>query len=436
MPAQQRLNASLSRREMDIAALVAQGLTNREIAQRLFISERTVESHLEHIRRKLSVRGRAQVAAWFVADGPTGSSAARSRRSPAWVSRRTAGALAVLVVLSLAIGLVGLWRLAPVSGSRPAKPGQAVSVPHAVWWTKGADHPLSWPGSVALGDQGAVYVLDRGDSTVVKLSSAGKYLTSWGGAGSKPGQFITYCVDSCPPACSGFDPVLDGPCAALPGSLATDRTGLVWVFDYTGRIQAFDADGGLKSVWGEKGTAAGQLAGPGWIAFDSRGEVVVSDARRVQRFTPDGRYLGQIGSAGTAAGQYLVPGPLVIDSHDNVYVIDVGCRLPCVGGRVLKFDSLGRSVAWTASPSAAINGPQALAVDAHDNLWILENPGFVSPAQRLLEFDATGRWLRSWSTSAFHYPFGLAVDGKGNAYVTDLPDGKVPDDGRLTKIAL
>jgi predicted ATPase/DNA-binding CsgD family transcriptional regulator len=60
------LKAHLSRRELEVAALVAQGLTNREIAKRLFISERTADGHLEHIRDKLGVGTRAQITAWLV----------------------------------------------------------------------------------------------------------------------------------------------------------------------------------------------------------------------------------------------------------------------------------------------------------------------------------------------------------------------------------
>ena len=55
--------AKLSPRELEVARLVAEGLTNREIASRLFVSERTVDGHLEHIREKLNVNSRAQVAA-------------------------------------------------------------------------------------------------------------------------------------------------------------------------------------------------------------------------------------------------------------------------------------------------------------------------------------------------------------------------------------
>jgi DNA-binding CsgD family transcriptional regulator len=86
MPTQQLRKAPLSRRETDIAGLVAEGLTNREIAQRLFISERTVESHLEHVREKLAVKSRAQVATWFVAQStanPTMTKSAPSNMPPA-----------------------------------------------------------------------------------------------------------------------------------------------------------------------------------------------------------------------------------------------------------------------------------------------------------------------------------------------------------------
>ncbi|MFF7970109.1 LuxR C-terminal-related transcriptional regulator [Streptomyces sp. NPDC007905] len=54
---------ALSDREWAVARLVAQGLTNREIAGELHLSVRTVATHLSNIRTKLSLRSRAQVAA-------------------------------------------------------------------------------------------------------------------------------------------------------------------------------------------------------------------------------------------------------------------------------------------------------------------------------------------------------------------------------------
>ena len=54
----------LSKRELEVAGLVASGMTSRAIGERLFLSERTVESHLEHILTKLGLTKRIQLAAW------------------------------------------------------------------------------------------------------------------------------------------------------------------------------------------------------------------------------------------------------------------------------------------------------------------------------------------------------------------------------------
>jgi predicted ATPase/DNA-binding CsgD family transcriptional regulator len=62
----------LTRRECEIAELVAQGLSNREIASRLVIAQRTAEGHVEHILGKLGFNSRAQIAAW-VAGRPSSS---------------------------------------------------------------------------------------------------------------------------------------------------------------------------------------------------------------------------------------------------------------------------------------------------------------------------------------------------------------------------
>ena len=53
----------LSRREREIATLVARGLTSREVAQSLVIGVRTVESHLARIFDKLGIHSRAELAA-------------------------------------------------------------------------------------------------------------------------------------------------------------------------------------------------------------------------------------------------------------------------------------------------------------------------------------------------------------------------------------
>jgi non-specific serine/threonine protein kinase len=57
----------LTRRESEIAALVAEGLTNREIAERLVLAQRTAEGHVARILGKLNFTSRAQLAAWVAA---------------------------------------------------------------------------------------------------------------------------------------------------------------------------------------------------------------------------------------------------------------------------------------------------------------------------------------------------------------------------------
>lgn len=60
--------AALSRREREVADLVTDGLTNREIAARLVLSDRTVETHIAAVFRKLDVRGRAAIATALARD--------------------------------------------------------------------------------------------------------------------------------------------------------------------------------------------------------------------------------------------------------------------------------------------------------------------------------------------------------------------------------
>jgi DNA-binding NarL/FixJ family response regulator len=61
--------APLSRREVEVARLIAEGLGNREIGARLFIAERTVTTHVGNILNKLGFDSRVQIASWITSAG-------------------------------------------------------------------------------------------------------------------------------------------------------------------------------------------------------------------------------------------------------------------------------------------------------------------------------------------------------------------------------
>ncbi|MFF1953478.1 helix-turn-helix transcriptional regulator, partial [Kitasatospora herbaricolor] len=65
----------LTRREREIAGLVAKGLPNKDIAERLVISPRTVETHVQNVLTKLGFTSRTQIARLFAGQHPASGSA-------------------------------------------------------------------------------------------------------------------------------------------------------------------------------------------------------------------------------------------------------------------------------------------------------------------------------------------------------------------------
>ena len=59
----------LSRRELEVAVLIAQGLTSKEVGTKLFIERGTVDTHVQHIYNKLNIDSRPQLAVWLMERG-------------------------------------------------------------------------------------------------------------------------------------------------------------------------------------------------------------------------------------------------------------------------------------------------------------------------------------------------------------------------------
>jgi DNA-binding NarL/FixJ family response regulator len=83
-PRREATSGRLSPRELEVAELVAQGLSNPAIARRLYLSRPTVASHVAHILTKLDFATRAQIAAWV---------AGRTIRERGWAGMSPTGSL-------------------------------------------------------------------------------------------------------------------------------------------------------------------------------------------------------------------------------------------------------------------------------------------------------------------------------------------------------
>src|SRR5262249_17254620 len=69
--------AGVTRREQEVVALVARGLSNRQIAAELTITEGTAASHVKHILARLGLDSRVQIATWAIEHGLHGASSSR-----------------------------------------------------------------------------------------------------------------------------------------------------------------------------------------------------------------------------------------------------------------------------------------------------------------------------------------------------------------------
>lgn len=78
---------SLTRREREIAALVGQGLSNREIGERLVLTPGTVANHVAHIMRRIGLRSRVEIAVWWMRSERT-STNGHDGTSPSAASER------------------------------------------------------------------------------------------------------------------------------------------------------------------------------------------------------------------------------------------------------------------------------------------------------------------------------------------------------------
>ena len=354
---------NLTRREREIASLVAQGLTNREIAERLFIAERTAEGHVESIRNKLGFRSRTQVAAWVVEQDRAESTAggdragAMGRRQPA-TSEADIGGVAPR----------------PMEGAAAPTPGHAAWRPDA--------HPWAWLAGLAC----VAFAVAAGTTALLRAHltpSTGPAIETIAGTGAPASSAdgasaLSSSLDH--PVAVAIDP--SGALLFIDGNRVRRVTGQGTIVTIAGAADAgYAGDGGVAT--------SARLHSPRALAVQSDGSIFIADTlnSRIRRVDPQGIITTVAGS-----GQ---PG----FSGDDGQAVDASLNSPAgvavgIGGRILIADSGNNrireintagvitTVAGTGdagylgdggpATSAALDSPQGIVVDAEDSLFIAD----------------------------------------------------------------
>jgi sugar lactone lactonase YvrE len=434
-----------------VAILVAQGLTNREIATRLFISERTAESHVEQIRGKLGFHSRAQIASWMAAgsqpDGGASSSfaaagtaePARGGRSRPGPSRRLAiaiGAGLVGVALVSGLALAYHWLPAPTSAA-PSVVTVAGTGERSFSGDGGlaAASPLVHPLAVVVGPAGEIYIAEGNRVREVKKDGRIATFAGTGAAG--------YGGDGGPAAQAQLD---------TPQGLAADSAGNVYIADtLNNRVRRVDTDGTITTVAGagEAGYAGDGKPGreaklnlPTGLAIGFGDTLFIADTGNnvVRQLGPDGVIqtvagtgeAGYRGDPGPATSAVLhAPAGLAFDDEGNLYIadtlnqrvrrVDVNGQIGAVAGTgVAGYGGDGRPAIYAelhlaTNPLEGIG--QGLAVDSQGDVFIADA---LNHRVRRLDVNGIISTLAQMNT-----PLGVAVDAQGLIYVADADDNRV-----------
>jgi DNA-binding CsgD family transcriptional regulator/sugar lactone lactonase YvrE len=401
--------APLSKREREVAALVAEGLTNREIAARLFISERTAEGHVETIRNKLGFHSRVQIAAWVSARADAGASPVSPPGSTEPLVART----------------------------------QAGPRPSARWL---------WFGGIGMASLAALIA-----AAVFALRApapAGPQITTVAGNGARG-----YSGDGGPARAAEL---------SRPSGLAVDSSGDLFLADGQ-RVREVTPDGriatvagtGVHGFSGDGGSAllAEIALTPGYvgqgvataIAVDAEGNVYIADQEnnRVRRVAKNGT-ISTVAGTGTrgfdgdggpaTAADLNTPRGLAVDTAGNLYIADTGnnlIRKVDAGGTIATIAGTGAggfSGDGGPADAATLSAPQGLALGGDGSLYIADTGN--NRIRRLL-VDGTivtvaGRGGASYSgdggqavRAQLNLPTSIAVDRAGDLYIADTENGRV-----------
>lgn len=441
----------LTRREREVATLVAQGLTNREIASRLFISERTAESHVEQIRGKLGFRSRNQIAAWMATQAPTGEAASRptapqgetipaappQRGSHQRPTRRLtviSGSVVLMAALVAAFAYNLLTTTAPTAPHLVSVAGTGSSA-FSHDGGLAASSPLVHPLAVAVGPGGGIYIAEgnrireiRPDGRITTLAGTGDAGNQGDGGPAVEAQLNT------------------------PQGLAVDTLGRIYIADtLSNRVRRVDPDGIIGTVAGTgeagydgdgKPGVEAKLLFPTGLAIGFGDSLFIADTGNnvIRQLGTDGIIhtvagtgeAGYRGDGGPALYAALHgPGGLAFDDEGNLYLADT------LNQRIRRVDVNGQIATVAGTGIAAFGGDDGRAIFAELNLATnpLEGLGqglAVGPTGDVFIADALNHRIRKLDVKGgirtiaqLNTPLGVAVDPHGTVYVADADGNRV-----------
>jgi DNA-binding CsgD family transcriptional regulator/sugar lactone lactonase YvrE len=427
----------LSRRELEVAVMVAQGMTNREIATKLFLSERTVDGHLEHVREKLGVNTRAQIATWVVRQdaaavplAPAGPiSRPAPRRRLVTHPRLWMGASLVVALLAAGVGVLLLTTPAPATITTIAGSECHHQVYPGGCFQGDTDLAtrayLARPTDIAVDGNGWIYIADFGNNRVRRVRDG--TITTVAGTTVKPKPLVEGAVATSVSIGQAGGLAIDRENRLL---LLTDVRGVdeVWRVEPQGVISlVVTIPGPAESA--ATGSTIG-FRGPnmpiGGLAVAKDGTLYIADRAGNRVYAFAGGQLttyagtGEFGysDAGSATSAKLAwPIGLALGKQGNLYIADTG------NSRIRMVDLKGRIT--TVAGSGRFDGDGGDGGPAGRALLSFPYGVAVGPDGRIVIADTGNHRLRWISTSGFIYPLAgtpeqWGFNGDGPALQTQL----------------
>ncbi len=257
---------------------------------------------------------------------------------------------------------------------------------------------FAYPRSIAIGDDGSIYVNDFGNKRIQKFASTGEYITDWGNGGKGLGEFSS------------------------PSGIAVDGD-FVFVVDRDGnRVQKFSVDGEFLTTWGKRGVSEGQFYFPTAI-FAENGIVYVVDSgnHRIQTFSPNGDFLSSFGTSGLGPGQFLNPVGIDIDHEGSIYVTDKGNQA------IIKFAYDGKFVkSFPFHFPSYVFAPGAIAIDPSGGMFVVNsNDGRILYLSQDDDLRLEKPARSGPFTNSFKSVTDMTLGSNGELLVVDSPTHKI-----------